>query len=90
MTKPDETVKVRSYERRAPSGQKARTDNHSKISDPQDSGEGVKIMSSKPAGPQGVERLSRREPGELQSAVEVHVETGERTAEGKKPYRRII
>lgn len=52
---------------------------------------GVKIMSSKPGEQQGVESLSRREPGELQTGVEVGLPQQEGLdAEGKKQYHQVI
>lgn len=84
----DDKVQVKGHARSKPSGR-----NHeSKISDPQDQGQvesGVTILSSKAGGPQGVERLSRREGGQLQSEVEIHV-GDPRNERGTKQYRRII
>ncbi len=84
----DKKVNVKGYSRRAPSGR----NNESKVSNPQDQGQegsGVTILSSKGGGPQGVERLSRRESGQLQTEVEIHV-GDPRNERGTKEYRRVI
>lgn len=52
--------------------------------------EGVDVLSTKP-GAQGVQRLSRREPGELETQVEVAVQPRQIDLEtGGVKYERII
>jgi hypothetical protein len=51
---------------------------------------GVKILSGKPGEQGGVEQLSRREPGELQTQVEVAEQPRHLDEDGKLKYRRII
>lgn len=81
-------VEVSGYKRRKPDG-KPRTDNESKISDPQQR-EGAEVISKgQPDGPQGVQRLSRREPGSLETTVEIGGGDTEQLDEhGRRRYRR--
>lgn len=51
---------------------------------------GVQILSGKPGEQGGVEQLSRREPGELQTQVEVAEQPRHLDEHGKKVYRRVI
>lgn len=85
MTQADKTINVKAHERKLP--QKPRDDKRSQISDPQDQrGEGVKIMSGKGTGPQGVQRLSRREPGELETRVELATDQNLRNTDGRRRF----
>lgn len=68
--------------------QQPRTDNESLIHTPGGKPEdrkGVRIMSGK-TGEGGVERLSVREPGELETTVETALQ-GDLTSEGRKNWK---
>lgn len=83
-----EKIKVSEHERSKPRG-KAKPEAAPNRQGVQEREGGVQVLSSKPGSQEGAQRLSRREPGTLETQVEVAVHD-DRGPDGAKRYKRII